>query len=72
MTISRWMRRRIPQVGAVILLHFDHAGLFINLRELQQGLRVRPPEGIDALILIPHHKDPALFRQDAEDTVLYQ
>ena len=57
--------------GAVVGLHHQHLGPRPDLLKLQQGLGPRRPEAVDALVLVPHHKEVAgLYRQQAQDGVL--
>ena len=57
--------------AAEILLHLQKLSSGVDLGELQKGLRVSPPEGVDALVFIPHQKEVALLgAQLQEDGVL--
>ena len=57
--------------GAVIFLHQQHTGAGIGLLKLHQGGGIRGPEAVNALILVPHHKEvPGLLSQKVNDGVL--
>ena len=57
--------------GAEVVLHLQHLPLGIPVAELQQRLGPRPPEPVDALILVPHQEDPPLAYQ-LQDPVLQE
>ena len=57
--------------GAVVRLQQQHPAAGIIFLKSQQGLWLRRPEAIDALVLVPYQEEVSILpRQQPEDGVL--
>ena len=54
-------RRQHRGTAAVVLLQVDGPPLRVDGGEIQDEAHVRPPEGVDGLVRVPHHEEVAVL-----------